>query len=82
MEGRKHHNIEDNLLLEDEKCCRGCKLALAALGNAGGCFFVEGRVLRSGMVPRWCSKIAFGTSFFDNDFGMLLDIVFGGSWAK
>ena len=52
--------MEENWSPEVEKCCRGSKIALAALANVGCCFFVEGRVLRSEMGP----KMAFEDCVF------------------
>ena len=45
MEDHKHQKIDENGPPEGEKCCRGSKSSVAALGNAGCSFCIEGRVL-------------------------------------
>ena len=51
MEGHKNQEIDENGRPEGEKCCRGSKSSVAALGNAGCSFCIEGRVLGSEMDP-------------------------------
>ena len=51
MEGHKHQEINENGAPEGQKCCRGSKFKVAALGNAGCSFCIEGRVLGLEMSP-------------------------------
>ena len=64
MEGQPNQKIEENGPPEAETCCRGRKYALAALGNAGCCFSVAGRVLRSDMGPELALEDRFWTFVF------------------
>ena len=57
MEGHKNQKINENGAPESQKCCRGSKFKVAALGNAGCSFCIEGRVLGSEMGPEGRRKI-------------------------
>ncbi len=51
MERQQSQEIHENRFPEGEKCCRGSKSSVAALGNAGCSFCIEGHVFGSEMGP-------------------------------
>ena len=59
MEGHKNQTIEENGPPEAEKCCRGSKFNVAALGNAGCSFCIEDQVLGPEMGPEGRRKNNF-----------------------